>query len=79
MREVGARPPGTLRIIDDLHSAYVAAHAYEPDANGTPLLRLNRALLSGNDFDRVLSWARRELALGKRVSWLLADELADLA
>jgi len=27
----------------------------------------------------VLSWARRELARGVRVSWLLADELADLA
>lgn len=79
MRDVGERPPGTMKIVDDLHGDYVAAHVYEPDANGHPLLRLNRALLFGDDFDRVLSWARRELALGKRVSWLLADELTDPA
>lgn len=79
MRDVGAPAPGTLRIIDDLRGADLAALVYGPNASGNPLLRLNRALLSGDDFDRVLSWARRELALGKRGALLLADELADLA
>lgn len=43
-----------------------------------PRIRID-AQLSAHDRDRVLSWARREIAQGKRVSWLLADELDDLA
>lgn len=76
MREVEVR---TLKIVGDLHGDNVAALIYGPKATGQPVLSLNRALLSGDDFDRVLSWARREIALGKRVSWLLADELSALA
>ena len=35
--------------------------------------------LSVHDQAVVLSWARRELASGKRVSWLLANDLSRLA
>lgn len=79
MHEVGASARVTLRIDGDLSGRSMAAVVYGPDAHGHPQLRLNRSLLSGQDFDHVLSWARREIALGKRISWLLADELAGLA
>lgn len=79
MREArtGVRP--ALRIVDDLRGDILAATVYWSEEVGYALLRLNRALLAGDDFDHVLSWARREIARGARMSLLLADELADLA
>jgi endo-1,4-beta-D-glucanase Y len=79
MHEAGVsiRPP--LRIVDDLHGTVLVAALYWSETVGYALLRLNRAILAGDDFDHVLSWARRELAQGKPGSLLLADELEDLA
>lgn len=79
MRDTGATIRPALRITDDLQGDAVVATVYWSETVGYALLRLNRSLLTGQDFDRVLSWARREIARGARVSWLLADELAELA
>lgn len=78
MRDVRASVTPALRIVDDLHGPAVAAVVYGPHGPGYSLLRLNRTLLAAVDLDHVLSWARCEIARGVRVSWLLADELADL-
>ena len=75
MREAEVRAAGALRIVADLHGGWLAAVVYGANTSGHSLLRLNRAMLTGDSFDRVLSWARRELARGARVAWLLADEL----
>lgn len=79
MRDANASVGPALGITDDLDCETTAAVVYGPNSYGESLLRLNRSMLTGNRADRVLSWARREIALGKRVSWLLADELAALA
>lgn len=79
MPDAGASTRGLLRVVEDLHGRDVAAAVYGPDIRGHALLRLNREILHGDDFGRVLSWARRELASGAPAEWLLADELADLA
>jgi hypothetical protein len=79
MRDVEAQAAWTLPIKGDLQGDRLAAVVYGPVVAGYPRIRLNRTLLSGDRLDRVLSWARRELARGARVSWLLADELDDLA
>lgn len=79
MRDARAAASPSLRITDDLQGDGAVAVVYWSEAVGFALLRLNRSLLTGQDFDRVLSWARREIARGARMSLLLADELADLA
>lgn len=56
----------------------MAAVVYGSNRDGHTLLRLNRTALTGSDFDHVLLWARREVARGKRVSWLLPGDLDDL-
>lgn len=62
-----------------LSGEHVAALLANVNQGLSPSVRLNVRLLNESDRDRVLSWARREIALGKRVSWLLADELDGLA
>lgn len=79
MREASTGTAGMLRIVDDLRAVMVAAVVYGPNRRGYAVLRLNPALLDAPDYDRVLSWARRELASGKRIARLLADELGGLA
>lgn len=78
MREARPSSGMKLRIVADLHGGTLAAVVYGPQGPGFALLRLNRARLTGQDFDAVLSWARREIAQGKHVARLLADELAGL-
>lgn len=64
-----------LECVMALTGSVVAATVYEPNQWGVAYLCLNRWLLRGRRTEPVLLWARRELASGKRVSWLLADEL----
>jgi hypothetical protein len=79
MREAGTQAPEPQRIVDDLRGAEIAVVVYAPGLAGHVLVRLNRSLLSSNqNMERVLLWARREIAQGKRLSWLLADDMADL-
>lgn len=73
---VGAEQP--LRVVDDLRGVGLAAVAYGPNGQGTALVRLNHVVLANSRRALVVSWACREIAGGKRVSWLLATDLAAL-
>lgn len=79
MHDAGATIKPSLKIAGDLQGDLLIALVYWSEPIGYALLRLNRSLLTAQDFDRVLSWARREIAQGTCVSLLLADELDDLA
>lgn len=79
MPDARAHAAGSLRIVWGIRGLDVAAEVFAPNQLGHSLLKLNRELLCGRDFEHVLSWARRELASGMPAAWLLADELADLA
>lgn len=68
-----------MEIVTTLTGDAVAAVVIEPNRWGVAVLALNRWLMAGRRTEGVLLWARRELASGKRVSWLLADELDRLA
>lgn len=75
MRDAEIGPGPRLECVFDLMGDTVAAVVIEPNRWGVSLLAVNRWLLRGRRTEPVLLWARRELASGKRVSWLLAAEL----
>jgi hypothetical protein len=79
MRDSRAGVESALQVTRDLDCDTVAAVVYGPNRHGKSLLRMNGVMLSGQHSHMVLSWARRELARGKRVAWLLADQLDGLA
>lgn len=70
---------GRIECVLTLENPRIAAIVYGPNCWGTAVLWLNRRVAHGRRPINLLLWARRELASGKRVSWLLADELDDLA
>lgn len=78
MREGGASLKPRLECVMTLVSDRVVAVVFEPNRWGVSALALNRWLLTDRPTGPVLLWARRELASGKRVSWLLAEELDGL-
>ena len=75
MREAERVPLARIECVMLLTGSAMAATIYAPNQWGVAFLCLNRWLLTGRQTDRVLLWARRELASGKRVAWLLAEEL----
>lgn len=68
-----------LECVLTLTGDCMVAVVYAPNRWGVSAIALNRLLLTGRSTERVLLWARRELASGARVAWLLADELDALA
>lgn len=77
--EVGTITRDVLVVTEDLHGADLAAVVYGPNRWGRSLVRLNPAVMTGSDWCKVLSWARRELASRKRLARLLASDLDRLA
>lgn len=70
---------GPLRVESSIGGYRLCAVIQHVDQARPPLLQVNPILVNGERSTAVLSWARRELASGARVAWLLADELDDLA
>lgn len=68
-----------FQFSDGLRGRNLAAVVYGSNGSGECRLLLNIELITLAGRGLVLSWARREIARGTRVSWLLGDELADLA
>lgn len=79
MRETEAIAGGMFAVVTDLRGGFLVAAVYGPNAWGTITLRLNGRLVSAPNRPRVVRWARREVAAGRRVAWLTVDDLAGLA
>lgn len=78
MRDVQGAGRARLDVLADLAGDSLAAAVYRSGKAGYALLRINARLVTPGSYSRVVAWARRRLAQGADISWLLADELSRL-